>query len=182
MCKGVNHTVFASQIVMAVPLKIQISVGWASCIHWLLRFHLAVCYECVQEWHGTIRPGFLCGEYDQRSIEVMSCKNYSLCDCWNMTKVSSTHLFHNLGGFTADVMALYSIHKLSTMELTGDPMATPLVCYKIDLGTRSRCYINRIPTALRCGWLIWFFFWEVCILFQLVIYCSLLYQWQILLG
>ena len=27
MCEGVNHTVFTSQIVTAVPLKIYISVG-----------------------------------------------------------------------------------------------------------------------------------------------------------
>ena len=53
-----------------------------------------------------------------------------------MTKVSSTYLFHNLGGFTADVMALCSkdsIYKLATMGLTGDPMAAPLVCSKLTL-------------------------------------------------
>ena len=40
------------------------------------------------------------------STELMCCLNSSLCDCCRMTKVSSTYLFHNLRGFTADVRAL----------------------------------------------------------------------------
>ena len=35
-------------------------------------------------------------------IEIMWCKNSSICDCCCMTKVSSTYLFHILGGFTDD--------------------------------------------------------------------------------
>ena len=45
----------------------------------------------------------------------------------NLHKMSSTYLFHYLGGFTADVMALRSndsIYELATMGLTGDPMET----------------------------------------------------------
>ena len=65
------------------------------------------------------------------STELMCCKNSSFCDCCIMTKVSSTNLFHNLGGFTADVRALCSkdsIFKFAAIGLTGDPIATPLVC------------------------------------------------------
>ena len=65
------------------------------------------------------------------SIELMSCKNSPLWDCYCMAKVSSTYLFHILGGFTADGMALCSndsIYKLATMRVTGDPMAAHLVC------------------------------------------------------
>ena len=40
------------------------------------------------------------------STGLMCCKNSSFCDCCSMTKVLSTYLLHNLGGFTADVRAL----------------------------------------------------------------------------
>ena len=46
-----------------------------------------------------------------------------------MTKVSSTYLFLNLGGFTIDVRVLcskYSINKFATKGLTGDLIVTPL--------------------------------------------------------
>ena len=81
------------------------------------------------------------------STELMCCKKYYFCDCCSMTIASSTYLFHDLGGFTADVKALCSrdsTYKLSTIGLTGDPMAAPWFVHKIDLGTRSRCYIKRI--------------------------------------
>ena len=58
------------------------------------------------------------------STELMCCRNSSLCDCCNMTKVSSTYIPHNLGGFTADVRALCSrtfMYKFTTIGLTGDP-------------------------------------------------------------
>ena len=46
-----------------------------------------------------------------------------------MTKVSSSYLFHNLGGFTTHVRVLCSkdsIYKFATIGLTGDPIAAPL--------------------------------------------------------
>ena len=48
-----------------------------------------------------------------------------------MTKVSSTNLFQNAGGWGADCMALdsrSSIYKLATMGLMGDPIAVPSIC------------------------------------------------------
>ena len=65
------------------------------------------------------------------STEIMCYSNSSFCDCCTMTKVSSTYLFHNLWGFTADVRALCSkdsIYKFATIGLTRDPIAVPLVC------------------------------------------------------
>ena len=59
----------------------------------------------------------------------MCCRNCSLCYCCSMTKVSSTYLLHNLGGFTADVRALCSnnfMYKFATTGLPGDPIAYPL--------------------------------------------------------
>ena len=41
------------------------------------------------------------------STELMCCKNSSYYDCRSMTKVSSIYFFHNLGGISADVMALF---------------------------------------------------------------------------
>ena len=50
--------------------------------------------------------GFSVVKWMEGSTELMCCRNSSFCDCCNMTKVSSTYLFQNLGGFTADVRAL----------------------------------------------------------------------------
>ena len=72
--------------------------------------------------------GFFCGKVDGRVHRVTVCKN-SFCDCCRMTKVSSTYIFHSLGGFTADVRTLCSkdsIYKFSTKGLTGDPIAAPI--------------------------------------------------------
>ena len=89
------------------------------------------------------------------STELMCCKNSSLFDCCCMTKVSYTYGFQILEGFTAVVMDMCSIDpicKLATIGLTG---AAPIVCLKIDHGTRTRCCINRILAALWCCWLTW---------------------------
>ena len=55
------------------------------------------------------------------------------CDSSWITKVSSTYLFHILGGCSTVLMALSSkasIQMFVTIGLTGDPIAAPLVCSK----------------------------------------------------
>ena len=65
------------------------------------------------------------------SKELMCCRNSSFFDCFSMTKLSSTYIFHNPGGFTADVEDLYlnyTIYKFATTGHAGDPIAAPFVC------------------------------------------------------
>ena len=68
---------------------------------------------------------------------VLYCKRYGrvntvdvMCSLW-MTKVSSTYLCQNLGGWGAvlrDFCSKYSMYRLATMGLTGEPMAAPSTC------------------------------------------------------
>ena len=52
-----------------------------------------------------------------------------LASLW-MTKVSSTYLPQNLGGGAVlrAFCSTYSVYKLATMGLTGEPMAAPSTC------------------------------------------------------
>ena len=66
---------------------------------------------------------WICG-----SMEVTYRRNYWVCSvCW-MTKVSSTYFSYSLGGLGTVLMALdvnYSVNRLATRGLMGEPMAAP---------------------------------------------------------
>ena len=64
------------------------------------------------------------------SMELMWLKNTPLCSVSKMTKVSSTNLFHRLGGCGAISRAFVSkfMKILATMGMSGDPIATPSTC------------------------------------------------------
>ena len=130
MCEGVNHTVFTSQIVMAVPLKISVWVGF---LYTLVVRVPSSCGVTSLSRNG-MEPSCLVSSvvrFMEGSTELMCCRNSSFCNCCSITKMSPTYLFYNLGGFIADVRALCSkdsIYKFATISLTGDPIAAPLVC------------------------------------------------------
>ena len=57
------------------------------------------------------------------STELMWVRNFSLWALFSMTKVSSTNLFHNKGGFGDDCSALlskFSIKRFATIGLMGE--------------------------------------------------------------
>ena len=65
------------------------------------------------------------------STLLMCCRKLCLLASLWMTKVSSTYLPQYLGGLGAVLGAFcskYSIYRLATMGLTGEPMAAPSTC------------------------------------------------------
>ena len=65
------------------------------------------------------------------SIECMCYKKLLLLAVLMMVNVSSTYLFHREGGHADVLMALickFSMNKLSTIGLFGEPIAAPSIC------------------------------------------------------
>ena len=59
------------------------------------------------------------------SMQLRCCRNCCLCSAFWITKVSSTYLYHTLGGYVAVLMAYISnssMKRLATMGLMGEPM------------------------------------------------------------
>ena len=73
--------------------------GWDSCILLLLMFHHPEGGpKCPRR---NMEPSCLCSSVVNcmaGSTEFMCCRNSSLLSCFKMTNVSSTNLFHHLGG------------------------------------------------------------------------------------
>ena len=64
-------------------------------------------------------------------MEFKCSKKASLCEFLMIVKVSSTNLFHSVGGHGDVARALISrssLNKFATMGLIGDPMAAPSFC------------------------------------------------------
>ena len=67
------------------------------------------------------------------STELRCCRKDSLDDLLMMMNVSSTNLFQRVGGVGAVDSALtskFSMNRLATIGLMGDPIAAPFTCSK----------------------------------------------------
>ena len=138
-----EHTALALCVRVLITLYLQARLWWLShCRYWSVwvGFLYTLVVNVPSSWGVTkmskkgIEPSCLCSSVVNcmaGSTEFMCCRNSSLLFCCKMTNVSSTNLFHHLGGFTAVVRALSSknsIYKLDTTGLTGDPIAAPWFC------------------------------------------------------
>ena len=77
---------------------------------------------------GGFRVNWMCG-----SMELMCCRIWLLCSTSWMTKLSSTYLSHNHGGWVAALMTLISINsmnRLGSMGLMDCPMYLVIILMK----------------------------------------------------
>ena len=109
MCQGVNNTEHGSWVVMSVPLQVQICVCM-SFLYTVVMRDLPGCDITKVARNGmdlsalvSSIVNWMCG-YKL----LMSSRNFSLYDVSMITKVSSTYLFNNLGGYSAVLTALIS--------------------------------------------------------------------------
>ena len=90
----------------------------------------------------------------------------SLCDFLMIVKVSSTNLFHSVGGHgnvARAIISRSSMNKFATMGLIGDPMAAPSFCsYNLPWNTR---YVFLRQNSSRQ---------EMCFTVMVVLRCKLL--------
>ena len=129
--KGVNNTILGRQGMVTVPLQIQISV----CVGFLytdVKRELSGCGITIVSKKGR-DPSDLASSVVNwmcRSMLLKCSKNFSFLAESMPTKVSSTYLFHMLGGYSAELMPWISppYRGWSQMGLIGDPIAAPCSC------------------------------------------------------
>ena len=88
--KCINDTVLGSYVVVTVPWEVQVSMSGFS-IHPYCKG--SICFwsdDSIQEGYGAI--------WIDESTVLMCLRNSSWCAWYCSTKVSSTYLFHILGG------------------------------------------------------------------------------------
>ena len=174
MYEGIDHTVFASQIRLWWLSHWRYKSVWVGFQYILVVKVLSCCGVKSVSRNGMEQSGLVSSVVNimEGSTELMYCKNSSLHDCWSMSKVSS---FCKLGGSLLMLWPCVQMIPYTNKVQWGSqktPWMPPWFVYKIDLGTKSRCYINRIPAALGCGRLTWLFFWEVLCLFPACYQCD----------
>ena len=117
---------------VAVPFGVLVCVSGFSVYFCLQASIIVWCDQNVQEWYGTIILMFSVVNLMWLPREFIWWKNSSFYDVSRMTKVSSTYLFHRLGGYGADSRACFSkcsIKMLATMGLKGLPIVAPSICW-----------------------------------------------------
>ena len=97
---------------------------------------LSGCAKTIVSRNGGDPSGFASSDVNWMcgSKLLMCSRKFSFLVESMTIKVSSTNLFHTLGGCTAELMALiskYSMKRLPAMGLMGDPVAAPCSCSKI---------------------------------------------------
>ena len=98
VCYGVNHTVLSCQIVIAILWEVQISMCGLSVYPY---GEGSICFWCYYNVQKGMEPSSLASstmKWMEGSTVLMHLRNSSLCEWCCITKVSSTYLFHSLGG------------------------------------------------------------------------------------
>ena len=130
------------------------------------------CYYGVQKRHATIICSFLNSELNGRSIVLMFLRNSSLCEWCCITKISSTYLFHILGG--AVLLRLLCSQRLPCrcwplLDLLVTPWQLHLFVHKTHLGTEIgviQAEPQQLYDVISChdGSI-----WEICVQFQFIL-------------
>ena len=140
---GVVQTVLALWVSVPVLLYQAERLWWLSyCKHWSvwvgLQYTFMLKELSASGWTKVSRKGIasfswlpLTMNFIHGSILFIWSRKSCLWACCWMTQVSSTNLYHNLGGWEADLRASpskCSMYRLATIGLTGDPIAAPSTC------------------------------------------------------
>ena len=168
--RGLEQAVLVLCARVLMPLNLAASLWWLfNCRYKLCMFGLSLHSSdegVVRLWHHQVSKK----EMDSSSLvasdvnwiwgsKLLRCfSNFSLCDVFVTTKVSSTYLFKILGGCSAVLVALVlncSLYSLATMELMGDPMTAPCSCSKNLLESGSMWSSGRTPVSCWYALLSW---------------------------
>ena len=87
-------------------------------------------------------------------IELRCCRKLSLLLFLMIVNVSSTNLFHRVGGVVDVLMAwtsISSMNRFSTSGLIGEPIAAPLSAHNTSLEMKNRCFSGKILEDRWCG-------------------------------
>ena len=81
-------------------------------------------------------------------MEFRCSRKLSLLFFLMIVKVSSTNLFHRIGGVVEVLMACFSnssINRFATSGLIGEPIEAPLSAHNTCLGMKNMYFLGRIP-------------------------------------